>query len=91
MFLKVSFLLGAQIQFSGKSLLRQYVIVLFDISGALEIPKGRRFMKYLPKGVMNVVNLAVSGSSGVCQKPEATFNLENTEEYKRAGVRSHQH
>ena len=30
-------------------------IVLWKISGALEIPKGRRFMKYFPKGVMNVL------------------------------------
>jgi len=37
-------------------------------------------MKYFPKGVMNVVNLAVSGSSGIYQKPEAVSNLENTKE-----------
>lgn len=54
------------------------IIFLCKISGALEIPKCRLLKQYLPKGVMNVVKLQLSGCSGICQNPLVASRDEKT-------------
>ncbi|MEQ2174607.1 hypothetical protein GOODEAATRI_009544 [Goodea atripinnis] len=44
------------------------------------IPKEKRLKQYLPYGVMKVVNLWLSSSRGICQKPEAVSSDEKTVE-----------
>ena len=59
---------------------RMFSIVLWNTSGANEIPKGSRRKKYRPNGVMNVVSFAVASSSGSCQKPDVASSFMKTVE-----------
>ena len=57
-------------------------ILFWKCSGADEIPNGKRWKQYLPKGVMNVVNSDDSCDRGTCQKPEFASNFVNTSAFR---------
>ena len=49
----------------------------WNISGAEEIPNGRRLKQNLPKGVMNVVRSLLSFDRYICQNPLAASSFVN--------------
>ena len=57
--------------FSNKSLIRYW-----KLSGADVFPNASRLKQNLPNGVINVVNLALSGCKGICQSPLDVSSLE---------------
>ena len=57
--------------FFNKSLIRYW-----KISGSDVIPNASRLKQNLPTGVINVVNLALSGCRGICQSPLDVSSLD---------------
>ena len=45
-------------------------------SGADEMPSGKRWKQYRPKGLINIIRSDEAGSSGICQNPELASSLE---------------
>ena len=60
--------------FFNKSLIRYW-----KISGVDVIPNASRLKQNLPNGVINVVNLAISGCRGICQSP---LDVSSFEKYR---------
>ena len=52
------------------------LIGYWKISGSDVIPNASRLKQNLPNGVINVVNLALSGCRGICQSPLDVSSLE---------------
>ena len=67
---------------------RAYSNLLWNSSGAGDMPKGIRVQRNLPQGVPNVVRRLLSSSSCTCQKPFFASTTLKTLAFVRSGSRS---